>query len=236
MAQNLARALPQAYGDILTLLAEVAEKDVSAGVVESTFLLKNEAWVPLTVKFVKAESDLGMLGTDPTPKSIRSIAMLLPTLGANNLMEAELPEWLSTQFTLAGTFFDPVRCNFGVMREAKTISSAANLMHPQAPPYHYTYSKVFQTRGSKSNKQASKKRETTRHDDQPAKKQQTSSSTKQSEEFPTLEDTRHIQGKKGKGKARQSIPRGGAAEQPRGNPAHRDKQQWRPKEAKGSGN
>merc|ERR1711951_352445 len=53
MAQNLDRALGGAYEAILEFLAEVADKDVSAGIAESTFLIKNEAWVPLTVKFVQ---------------------------------------------------------------------------------------------------------------------------------------------------------------------------------------
>ena len=208
MAQNLPRALQEDYTNILRFLKDVVTKDIPVGAAESTFLLKNEAYVPLIAKFVETKSDMGLLGKDPTPSCLQGFDQL-PELDEHGLMDSSPVDWLTGPFSLPLNVLAPVRDHYEHMIAARPFRDAPNLVHAQAPPYHFIYSRVFNVRALRHGKQGGKKRDTPGQDSPPTKKQQVGDPSKGSGDYPSIEESRSM-GKKGKG--RLSIPRANSSQ------------------------
>ena len=142
MCQVPPRELVAEYITVVEHLEEVFKKDVNRGMADASFLLRNEPWVQLGVRF----ADLKGTTVDPTPKSLKGCQDLVNTVDC-----FEQP-WLKEQFVILAQTIKPNLDNYEAAQNARTLPYQLMLTQVHLPPFHTSYMPVLSDKGFRTNK------------------------------------------------------------------------------------
>ena len=130
------------YNAVVEFLEEVFGRDVNRGMAEASFLLRNEPWVQLGVRF----ADLKGATSDPTPKSLKGCQELIDTEDCLEQL------WLKKHFVILAQTIKPNLDNYETAQNARMVNYQPIFTQPHLPPFHASYMPALADRGFRTNK------------------------------------------------------------------------------------